>query len=124
MDFLADEMHGLRVWRDGDAHAFRGRCLFILRRAAAAILVIPAALEGTAFSAIARSTASAWSTVAVIAAWRAVVTTGKCFGFTLLGFVVGGACPRRSEGKAGQEAAQWVGIRIAHSANSKYRFRK
>ena len=118
MDFLADEMHGLRIRSHGGSHPVFRSDFHLTGRAATAI--ITTALERAALAAFTRSTGAR---SAVVAARRAVIATGKCFGFAL-GLVAGCACPRGSEGKAGQEAAQWIGFRITHEAQSKERIRK
>ncbi|GAA5126166.1 hypothetical protein GCM10023212_29210 [Luteolibacter yonseiensis] len=126
MDFLADEVDGLRVRRHRHAHTLRRRRFLILGWTIPAILVAAtaiAALERAAFPAFARACAT-WSAITIITTRRPFVTAGKFLGFASLGLVVCGARPRGSEGKAGQEAAQWIGIGIAHSAESRDSFRK
>ena len=118
MDFLADEMDGLRIRRDRGADSFLRSDFHLLGRAVAAIIVVATtALRRPAVAAIARATATR-TAVAVIATRRTILASGKGLGFAL-GGIAGGTGPRGSQGKAGQEAAQWIGIRIAHDAQSK-----
>jgi hypothetical protein len=54
MDFLADEMDGLGIWRDGGSDTFCRWRFFLARRSIAAILeVATAALERAAFATVA-----------------------------------------------------------------------
>jgi hypothetical protein len=95
MNFLADEMNGLRIGGDGHADPFFRACFFDPGRGVAAVSLIAAAgLEWAALAAIARA-AAAWS--AVIAARRTVF--GKNLGFALWLVVAGSASPCGSEGK-------------------------
>ena len=113
MDFLADEMHGLRVRRYGGADAFFRSDFHLHRWAATAIVVVAAtALWRSALATISRA-ARARPAVAIVAAGRTILTSRKSLGFALGGFACG-ACPGGSQRKAGQEAAQWIGIGIAH----------
>ena len=115
MDFLADEMHGLRVRCYGGADAFFRTDFHLHRRAATAIVVVTAtALWRSAFAAISRA-ARARPAVAIVATGRTILTSRKSLGFALGGFACG-ACPGGSQRKAGQEAAQWIGIGITHDA--------
>ena len=100
MDFLADEMHGLRIWRDGGADAILRADFDLLRRAVTTILVVAApALRRAAVAALARATA-ARAAVAIIAAGWAIIASGKGLGFAL-GGVAGGARPCGSQRETG-----------------------
>jgi hypothetical protein len=109
VDFLADEMDGLLVWRDGDAHAFCWGDFFVARWCVAPILEVSAALLcGAAWSAIAIARGS-------IASWPVIVTTGwAVFATGRIGLrfrfrlVAGTARPCWAEGEAGQKATQWI----------------
>ena len=50
MDFLADEVHGLGVGHQRDAHAVGGRGLFVARRSRAAVLELAALAERPALA--------------------------------------------------------------------------
>jgi hypothetical protein len=115
VDFLADELDGLLVGDDGDAHADGWRSFLLNRWAAAAIFEFAATvLKRTAFSTLAIARTCRTSGAAVVAARWAIIATGKGFGFAL-SLVAVGTCPGGSEGKTGQEAVQWVVFRIAHA---------
>ena len=109
MDFLADEMDRLRIRRDRGADSFFRPDFHLLGRAATSIVIVAAAALG--WPAVAATAPRA----AIIATRRTILASGKCLGFAL-GGVAGGTGPRGSQGKAGQEAAQWIGIGIAHEA--------
>ena len=95
MDFLADEVDGLWIGRDGHAHAFFGTYFFDPGWGVAAVSVIAAAaLERSALAAFTRATAL-WP--AVVAAWRTVF--GKYLWFMLWLAVASSTRPRGAEGK-------------------------
>ena len=100
MDFLADEMHGLRIRRDGGANPILRADFDLLGRAVTTILVVAApALRRSAVTTLARATA-ARAAVAIIATGWAIIASGKGFGFAL-GGVAGGARPCGSQRETG-----------------------
>ena len=134
MDFLADEVDGLWVGDEGDAHALGGWRLLIAGRFvttvgefSAAILERPAPTIATTIAiSIAVSIASAVAVAratpaiigpAIIAAWRAFAGSEIRLGRGVL-LASGGASPCWAEREAGQEFAHWIVFGIAHEAHS------
>ncbi len=111
MDLLADQVNGVRIRTDGDTHSFlRIRFLGTWWSSATIVLISSAILERAALAIVTATGVSTlpWTTLAIIAPRRAILTTESLRLLLLL--VAGGTCPRGSEREAGQEAAQWIGF--------------
>ena len=128
MDFLADEMDGLGIRREGDAHAFCGRRFLIARRSRRGDRRISRRGLGTAGAAIAFAIAATRAASAVVAVRGHRGAAGVVAGFGIRSWVrvllavAGGTRPRGSKRKTGQQAAQWIVFGIAHGAHSRERF--
>jgi hypothetical protein len=145
VDFLADQMDGLWIGDESDAHSFGGWRLLItgrligtpgefptpiLERSAATITF---AATITRAAAIALAAAITLAAIAVAEAppaiiGSALIATGRTFVGLGIGLgrmvllVASGACPCRAEREAGQKFAHWVVFRMAHGAHSKEGF--